>query len=152
MALPPRQTRAVRHPGRIRELAARRQIVAGQAGNRPTGEPGPLDGSGPRALAGRQCPPPAPAAPAGEVSAGARPFYFYCSDCIGIPVYPDQDATRFYVRVDGLVLCVSCWRARGRPWPTTPAPPPSHEWEEAIRRRMLARGGADAHMVRSGRT
>jgi hypothetical protein len=48
-------------------------------------------------------------------------------------------------------LCASCWKRLGRP---APAPSTMHEESDAAlaaRDRMLARGGTDRHMVRSGK-
>lgn len=86
----------------------------------------------------------------------AAAWLFYCSDCPGVPLYDEHDE-RWYVRVvvngERLVLCVRCWRDRGRPWEPWPAEPGEQEQHEAeIRKRMIARRGADLHMVRSGKT
>jgi hypothetical protein len=81
-------------------------------------------------------------------------WLWYCSDCRGIPL-PSADSWALFVRVNGLQLCASCWRARGRPWPVEEPPESSAaiaEHEAEVRRRMLARGGTDRHLVRSGRT
>lgn len=51
------------------------------------------------------------------------------------------------------VLCADCWHRVGCPFPRHVATAQeSHETEERTRDRMLARGGTDRHLVRSGRT
>jgi hypothetical protein len=95
-------------------------------------------------------------APAIHPSMGVGVWWWYCSDCKGIPLRSDRDEA-WYVRVmvDGerLCLCVRCWRARGRPWEPWPSEPGElEEHEAATRQRMLMREGTDAYLVRSGRT
>lgn len=51
------------------------------------------------------------------------------------------------------LLCADCWHAKGSPWPKRPATVEEiHQAELRTRERMQARGGADRHMVRSGKS
>ena len=55
-----------------------------------------------------------------------------------------------FLRLGEENICAWCWARAGRP---SPAPsPPNSAHEVAVRERMLARGGADRHTVRSGRS
>jgi hypothetical protein len=60
---------------------------------------------------------------------------------------------RLFAVVDGRRLCAAHWIAAGCPWPRALASPLEvHEAEVRIRERMQARGGADRHLVRSGKS
>jgi hypothetical protein len=53
---------------------------------------------------------------------------------------------------DGLRRCVRCWKKAGRPFRRLSDPAAAHDAAVATRKRMTQRGGADRHLVRSGRT
>lgn len=60
---------------------------------------------------------------------------------------------KLFAVVDGRRLCALHWVAAGRPWPRNIAPPAEvHKAELQTRERMLARGGTDRHLVRSGKS
>ncbi len=61
---------------------------------------------------------------------------------------------QLFARVGGLwpIVCATCWHLLGCPWPRNP--PTMADVEEAEQRtrvRMIARGGTDRHLVRSGK-
>ena len=63
----------------------------------------------------------------------------------------DVDERRLYARISAhRSLCSRCWRAAGEPSPVPMALDQVHVSELEARRRMLSRGGADAHLVRKG--
>ena len=57
-----------------------------------------------------------------------------------------------FIRIDGRPLCARCWKAKGKPSSRPGNIQQVHEAETATRERMLARGSADRHMVRSGKS
>ena len=57
-----------------------------------------------------------------------------------------------FVRIDGRPLCAACWKGKGKPSSRPGNMQQVHEAETATRERMLARGSADRHMVRSGKS
>jgi hypothetical protein len=60
---------------------------------------------------------------------------------------------RFVVVVDRRRLCVTHWKLGGKPWATRPSDPlEAARQAQKTRERMMARGGTDRHLVRSGRT
>lgn len=72
---------------------------------------------------------------------------------------PDEDCgfchrpVGLFARIEGMPCCASCWVLKGRPYPRVVATPQElHERELATRERMNKRGGADRHMVRSGKS
>lgn len=83
-----------------------------------------------------------------EVSAPALTVPTGCDAC-----GPDGARSTLLAVVDGRRLCLPCWLAAGRPWPTSACSPLEvHEAELRTRERMSARGGTDRHLVRTGRT
>jgi len=73
----------------------------------------------------------------------------HCDLCPPEAWRPEQ----LHVVVDGRLFCGAHWRAAGRPFPRTEATVEElHQAELATRERMQARGGADRHMVRSGKS
>jgi hypothetical protein len=68
----------------------------------------------------------------------------FCGDCRDPGLYvrlgPAQHA------------CSDCWREMGQPGPMRVDPRMIAAHEVRIRERMLARGGSDRHLVRSGKT
>lgn len=50
------------------------------------------------------------------------------------------------------MLCSDCWHKANQPWPAPSDDEERFEAETATRKKMIARKGADLHMVRSGRT
>lgn len=77
-------------------------------------------------------------------SISTAPFW-HCDGC-GQPRH-------LFALVLGKLLCVRCWRRAGSPFPRSTATPQElHEIELATRERMNARGGADRHLVRSGKS
>lgn len=61
--------------------------------------------------------------------------------------------TTLFAAVNGRVICSECWHRAGSPFPRREASVAEiHAAELAIRERMQARGGADRHMVRSGKS
>jgi hypothetical protein len=82
---------------------------------------------------------------------------FYCRpECQGALVETDEPARGilFMHGVASCGVCATCWKTMGRPWPqpTVEERARAHEVEEETRKRMQARKGPDAHMVRAGRT
>jgi len=70
---------------------------------------------------------------------------FACDGC--------HKAFLLFVDFGGRKLCSDCWHAKGSPWPRRPATIEEiHAAELKTRERMQARGGADRHMVRSGKS
>jgi hypothetical protein len=63
----------------------------------------------------------------------------------------DPDTTLF-ATVGHLKVCARCWKLDGRPFPRAGDISAVHEAEIATRARMVARGGAHAHLVRKGLT
>ncbi len=83
-----------------------------------------------------------------EVSAPVLTVPTGCDAC-----GPDGSRSTLLAVVDGRHLCLPCWLAAGRPWPTSACSPlEAHEAELRTRERMTARGGTDRHLVRNGRT
>lgn len=69
----------------------------------------------------------------------------FCGRCDTI------DDRRLYAPFRDGYLCAPCWHALGRPFPRSEAAAELvHEAELRTRERMLARGGADRHIVRKG--
>lgn len=56
-----------------------------------------------------------------------------------------------FVRIEGRPVCARCWKRAGSPAPRPPTMHERHEAEVANHERMNARGGADRHLVRSGK-
>ena len=77
-------------------------------------------------------------------------FLWQCSDC--------RKGRRITIRVGAEIICGECWVKRGKPEITVAALEEAHlanlpsEREAETRKRMLARGGADRHRARSGRS
>lgn len=70
---------------------------------------------------------------------------FACDDC--------HRPHLLFANFGGRLLCSGCWQAKGSPWPRRPATVEEiHTAELRTRERMQARGGADRHMVRSGKS
>lgn len=64
----------------------------------------------------------------------------------------EQKRLRKYVQVDGRRMCARCWHALGCPSPrAVPTAVERTNQEIQIRERMLARGGTDRHLARSGK-
>jgi hypothetical protein len=57
-----------------------------------------------------------------------------------------------YARIDGTPACPRCWRRAGSPYPRRATMDEVHQAEVRTRERMNARGGADRHMVRAGKS
>ena len=49
-------------------------------------------------------------------------------------------------------LCAECWKRLGKPGPPIMTMEAVHQAELEAREAMMARGGADRHMVRAGRS
>jgi len=70
---------------------------------------------------------------------------FACDGC--------HKACLLFVAFGGRLICSDCWRAKGSPWPKRPATVAEiHAAELRTRERMQARGGADKHLVRAGKS
>lgn len=69
-----------------------------------------------------------------------------CDDCHGAVLLV---AT---VRGTDIKVCASCWKIRDCPWPVPGSALEVHEKEVVTRKTMQNRRGADAHMVRAGRS
>lgn len=66
---------------------------------------------------------------------------------------PEGARSTLLALVDGRRLCLPCWLAAGRPWPTSACSALEvHETELRTRERMTARGGTDRHLVRTGKS
>lgn len=62
------------------------------------------------------------------------------------------DERRLYAVVDELWYCLPCWNRAGRPWPRRRVSVEElGRLEGKTRQRMLERGGAHRHLVRSGK-
>lgn len=72
-------------------------------------------------------------------------------NCAGCGLLPDG---LYAVLSPKRRLCLKCWKKAGEPWPKPQRMTAAqlHAHEEQTRRKMLARGGADAHAVRAGRS
>jgi hypothetical protein len=64
-----------------------------------------------------------------------------------------RDPRLLFVSFGGRLLCAECWHAIGSPFPRRELTPQEMIAAEiATRERMQKRGGADRHLVRSGRS
>lgn len=65
---------------------------------------------------------------------------------------PDARELGLYVRLNADTrLCAACWKRAGRPSPAPVSRVELEQVEVETRRRMVARGGTDKHLVFSGK-